>query len=170
MTQLTTENRPQAGRPPKFKEDRRPITVTLPERILRQLDFVDGDRARAIVKCVEAASGGLATRGPRVELVEVAPGQALIVVNSARSLSQIPWLRMVEVAPGRFVLVVPSGTPVETLEVAVMDLLENLGVEEEEERLLLSDLRRMIGQQRRCSAFSKGELVFVAVAPKDTRR
>ena len=46
----------RTGRPAKFAEPSRPVTVTLPERILDLLAAVDSDRAQAIVKAVEAIS------------------------------------------------------------------------------------------------------------------
>ena len=46
----------RTGRPAKFAEPSRPVTVTLPERILDLLAAVDSDRAQAIVKTVEAIS------------------------------------------------------------------------------------------------------------------
>ena len=36
------------GRPAKFAEPSRPVTVTLPERVLQLLAAVDADRAKAI--------------------------------------------------------------------------------------------------------------------------
>ena len=160
-----TENRNAGGRPPKFAEARRPITVTLPERILRKLQSVNRDRSRAIVKCAEAVTGEGEHPLKPVELVEVAPGKALIVVGPSRSLAQIEWLRLVEIAPARYLLVLPSGTPVEVLEVAISDLLENLG-QDGGERVLLAGLQDILTLQRRGRTITKAELVFVDVPSK----
>ena len=115
----STPKKRAGGRPPKFREARRPITVTLPDRILQKLHSVNPNRCRAIVKCVEAVTGEGNRPLKPVELVEVAPGKALIVVRPNRSLAKIEWLRLVEVAPARYLLVLPSGTGVEALEVAI---------------------------------------------------
>lgn len=160
----TQIGRGAGGRPPKFKEVRRPITVTLPDRILQSLERVNADRARAIVKCVEVATlGEQGDRSP-VELIEVLPGKALIVVNSDRILNRIEWLRLVEIAPARYLLVLPSGMPIERLEVELRDLLENLEPDETGEHRLLEMLQKMLVQQRRQKTVSKGELLFVDVA------
>lgn len=151
------------GRPPKFKEVRRPITVTLPERILKALERVSPDRAKALVKCVEATLGTEANKKGAVELIEVLPGKALIVVNSNQSLSRIDWLRLVEIAPARYLLVFPPGMPIERLEVELQDLVENLTPAEPEERLLLERLQKMLTQQRRQKNLSKGELLLVDI-------
>ena len=73
--------KPAGGRPPKFREARRPVTVTLPERVLKTLEAVNPDRALAIVKCVDAVAGKGEHAAKPVELVEVLPGKALIVVG-----------------------------------------------------------------------------------------
>ena len=44
----------RGGRPAKFAEPSRPITVTLPERVLNLLAAVDPDRAKAITRLVDA--------------------------------------------------------------------------------------------------------------------
>lgn len=152
------------GRPPKFKEFRRPITVTLPDRILKALERVSPDRARALVKCVETAIGTGNGGNKPVELAEVLPGKALIVVNSNRSLSQIEWLRLVEIAPARYLLVLPPGMPIERLEVEMRDLRESLEAGDKEEHLLLEQLQKLLVQQRRQKTLSKGELLLVDMA------
>ena len=158
-----TTGKAAGGRPPKFMEVRRPITVTLPERILSALERVSPDRARALVKCVEATIGtGDSEREP-VELIEVLPGKALIVVNSNRFLNQIEWLRLVEIAPARYLLVLPPGMPIERLEVELQDLHESLDLAEETERHLIDRLQKMLTQQRRKKDIPKGELMLVDV-------
>jgi hypothetical protein len=137
--------------------------VTLPDRVLGKLQSIHPDRARAIVKCVEAVTGNGEHASKAVELVEVMPGKALIVVGPSRSLAQIQWLRLVEIAPARYLLVLPSGTPVESLEVATQDILDNLGPDEGEERQILSELRALLSDQRRLKTVSKAELVFIDV-------
>jgi hypothetical protein len=148
------------GRPPKYKEPRRPVTVTLPERILRDLAFVNPDRSRAIVKCVESAMGKNGRPAKPVELIELTPGKALIVVGSCPVLKQIDWLRLIEIAPFRHLLVMPTGTAVEVLEVAINDLIQNLNSASPELRLLM-ELRDVIGSQRRGRTLSTAELLFV---------
>lgn len=152
------------GRPPKFKEVCRPITVTLPERILNELERVGPDRALALVKCVEATIGASDGEKRPVELIEVLPGKALIVVNSNRSLSRIEWLRLVEIAPARYLLVLPPGMPIERLEVEMRDLMESLDSGDTEEHLILEELQKMLIQQRRQKTLSKGELLLVDMA------
>lgn len=150
------------GRPPKFSGTSRPVTVTLPDRTLQKLESVSDDRAKAIVKCVDAVVGADDIRKP-VELIEVAPGKAIIIVGSSKALKKIDWLRLVEIAPARYLLSIPSGATAETLEVTVRDLLENAGEVSPQERALLEDLCELLGHHRRRAAVSKGEMFFVDV-------
>jgi len=160
----TQKDKAAGGRPPKFQETCRPITVTLPERILKSLERVSPDRALALVKCIESVIGQKNEVKTLVELVEVLPGKALIVVHSDRSLSQIEWLRMVEIAPARYLLVLPPGMPIERLEVEMRDLMERLNEGDQEELLLLEQLQKLLIHQRRQKTLSKGELLLVDMA------
>ena len=157
------------GRPPKYAEPRRPITVTLPERILKGLAAVDPDRSRAIVKCVEAAErqGGRPVKP--VELIELTPGKALIVVGPCASLRRISWLRLVELVPFRFLLVLPPGTAVEVLEVALQDLLMN-ETPDSPDGIRLKELLGVIRSQRRGRTLSTAELLFVNVPRNGVRK
>ncbi len=148
------------GRPPKFDEPRRPVTVTLPKRTLSALAAVDTDRARAIVKLVDAALSGKRSGKP-VEVVEVAPGAAVILVAPSRCLRRIPWLKLAEVTPGRHLLTIVPGTAIESLEVAMLDILERLAPDEDYERKILEELRQLIGASRRGHTIRKFEMLYV---------
>jgi hypothetical protein len=151
------------GRPRKFHEESRPVTVTLPERTLRLLAGVDKDRARAIAKAADA----LVTRAwpdrKRVELVKVDADTALIIVGPSSSLKKIPWLRLIEIAPTRYLLSIPVGTATEKLELAIGDLVEDLPEHAEDERRLLDELRKQISHLRRQNRMSKSEIILVDV-------
>jgi len=149
------------GRPPKFDEPRRPVTLTLPERTLEHLAAVDDDRATAIVKVVDATLQRSANGRNAVDVVEVAPGAAVILVGPSRSLRRIPWLKLAELSPGRHLLTVVSGTPIESLEIAILDLLDGLPKTERYERRILAELRELIGSARRQHDVSKFEMLYV---------
>jgi hypothetical protein len=153
-----TKKEIKGGRPAKFQEPSRPITVTLPERVLGSLAKVDADRARAIVKATEAL---MQKDKKPVELVEVAQGLAVIVVDRNQYLHRIPWLRLVEIAPARFLLCIPPGTPVDSLEIAIMDLLESCPEEDKEDRRSLSQLLEVVRNQRLKQSIFKTEILLV---------
>lgn len=154
--------RSASGRPPKFSGPRRPVTITLPERTLRSLASIDPDRARAIVKATDAALAGRPESDPQVEVVEVGPRTSLIVVGHSRYLQRIPGLGLAELAPGRFILTVPSGTPVDSLEIMLSDLLEEVPVQDAADRATLDGLRHILRRFRRSQAVSKVEILLLA--------
>jgi hypothetical protein len=149
------------GRPPKFDEPRRPVTMTLPERTLRRLAAIDDDRASAVVRLVDSTVPVKRERRNPVEVVEVAPGAAIIVVAPSRFLRRIPWLKLAEVTPGRHLLTIVPGTPIESLEVAILDILEGLPPDEIYERSILEELRKLLGASRRDREVRKFEMLYV---------
>ena len=165
MTAPTTPSRPapKGGRPAKFAEPRRQVTMTLPVRILDRLAEIDEDRARAVVKAVEAAvavPGGTSLSGTVGEL-RVAPGEALLVVAGNRLLRRIPWLTLIETSPGRNVLALRDGVPIEKLEVALEDLLDSEPDASPAERAVLRELLERIRTPRRNRAVRTVQIVVV---------
>ncbi len=133
--------------------------MTLPEGTLARLASIDPDRARAIVKLTEAAMPLDAKRQNQVDLVEVSPGLAIIIIGPSQLLQKIKWLRLVEVAPMRFLLSIPLGTSIDTLELSILELLEE--ITQDGEHSLLTQLRDLIRRLRRGGRLSKAELLFV---------
>lgn len=158
-----TEKSGPGGRPPKFKEPSGPVTVTLPVRTLKLLQSIDDDRARAIVKAVDAVTGRTRAKFPHAEVIEMAPGTGIVVTSPSRSLRSILWLKMIEVAPTRYLLAIEPGTPIEKLEVALLDLIEDAEHSAPEELPMLETLREKIGQLRRGKKLTMAEILFVAV-------
>jgi hypothetical protein len=161
MADDTKGAKARGGRPPKFSEPRRPVTVTLPERTLRRLKEVDRDRAHAIVRLADHECRPRETSTAEVEVVEIAPGSGIILIGPMRSLARIDLLRLVEVTPRRFLLTVPSGTAIESLEMALLDVMESLPAKDEAERPGLEKLRRIISQQRKKKTVSKREFLLI---------
>ncbi len=159
---MNTNKKPSfAGRPPKFLEERRPVTVTLPVRVLNTLKEIDSDRARAIVKLVDEAGKALSNR-PSVEIVEMARNSALIVVKDSKVLRSIEGLRLIEIAPTRFLITLKPNFNVESLEIQIQDKIEEK-IGDLEERKFLKDLLLQIRNQRRRKTFSKEEFLIISL-------
>jgi len=161
MKTNTSQNKSAGGRPRKFKEASKPITITLPLRTLDQLDAIGPDRARAIAKLADSACGTGPGAGRQVDTVEVFSGKSLILVGPSRYLKQIKFLHLAEITPTRFLLAIPSGTALESLELAIADLLENIGEDEPSERKLLTELLHVLKTLRRNNRYFKAEMIFV---------
>lgn len=159
---MNEKNKRITGRPTKFKEPSRPVTLTLPERTLQKLQSIHPDKAQAIVKVVNAATSNKDSLTNTVQTIEVTPGQSLIVVGPSRALRKIPWLRLVEIAPSRYLLSIPSGTAIEALELAIVDLINETPKKDEYEYNLLEELKETMGSVRKGNRISKAEILFVA--------
>jgi hypothetical protein len=102
-----------------------------------------------------------ARQGRPVKLVEVMPGLGIIVVGPSRYLQKIKWVRLVEVAPTRFLMTIPSGTPVDSLEIAILDLLQSLDSNDKWEHTMLEQLRDLMRTLRVEGRLSKAELLLI---------
>ncbi len=67
----------KGGRPPKFAESSRPITLTLPESTLRDLQHIDPDRGHAIVKLTRRALHSAGVPKPLVEISKISADTGL---------------------------------------------------------------------------------------------
>lgn len=154
----------RGGRPAKFAEPSRPVTVTLPERVLRMLAAVDPDRAKAITRLAGAQLSVAGACLPPVATVEIAEGKAIILVGHSAQLKRLPWLRLIEVAPGRHLISIQSGTSIESMEVALHDLLDDLPEDKTLDREILETLMRIVRASRRTNATTKEEILFVSTS------
>lgn len=154
------------GRPPKFDEPSRPITVTLPESTLDGLLRVDPDRGQAIVKLTRHALGQGRETVPQVEIVKMAANTGLIIVGPSVALRRIPFLHLVEVAPTRFLLALDPGNDFRSLEIAIHDVLDEVAEDDVQERQLLRELLSHIKDLRRSDRVSVAEILFVRLDGK----
>ena len=148
------------GRPPKFNEPSRPVTVTLPESTLEKLKQLDRDRARAIVKAVNGYPGGNAPL-PGVEIAPAAQCSSLLIVPANVSLRRLPWLKLLEVVPGRFLIAVAPGTPIERIEIGLNDLIDDAPGQFPEELDMLLSLRDAVNNLRRGKQLQKNEILVI---------
>ena len=152
----------RGGRPAKFAEPSRPVTVTLPERVLRLLATVDSDRAKAITKLADFSSSLDGKPRQSVTTVQIARNRAILLVSHSEQLKRLPWLRLIEVAPARHLISIRTGTSIESMELAMRDLLEDLPKEKSIERGMLEALVKIIRESRRTKTTWKEEILFIA--------
>lgn len=151
------------GRPRKFSEASRPVTVTLPARILKMLAAVDHARARAIARVTELALRDHQPPRSAVEVARVAPGIGMLVVPPSAALRAIPFVQLVEVAPSRYLITIPTGTPTSEIELALQDKLEELAEGNAREREIVAELLTQLRRYRKSAAVSKAEVLFVGL-------
>jgi|688.fasta_scaffold244953_2 hypothetical protein len=147
------------GRPPKFNEPSRPVTLTLPESTLKQLESIDSDRAQAIVKLTHTAFPEPNQSQP-VEIVNVDRQSGLLIVGSNATLKAIPFLKLIEVALGRFLIAIDQGHDFRSLELALRDLIEEAQVPPQDLPTIES-LLETIRTVRRTEQASPATILFV---------
>ncbi|CAN5827383.1 hypothetical protein BH11VER1_BH11VER1_04060 [soil metagenome] len=160
-TTPTREKKNSGGRPPKFEEPSRPVTVTLPESTLEGLRQIDPDRGQAIVKLTQSLLSEGRSAPPLVEVVKMASKTGLLVVGPSEALRRIPFLRLVEVAPARFLIALESGNDFRTLEIAIQDVLEDIPESNLREHKLMLLLLENIRRLRKSDRVSMAEILLV---------
>ena len=155
-------DRRPGGRPRKYAEPSQPVTVTLPQSTLRQLEHVDTDRGRAIVKLARQASRGTDAE-PVVELVDIGGGTGLVLIGSAPILNRIRFLQLAEVGPGRHLIALSPGHGIHELEVALTDLLHD-GAARNTDRDLITRLLELLRNFRKSDGVSTAEILLLRLA------
>lgn len=160
----------RVGRPAKFQEPRRAVTITLPQSTLNQLQRLDDDRSLAIVRMVDTAQSKRPNRQP-VEIVPVGPRQGLIITIFGSGYSKIPFVRLVEVEPGRNLIALDPGRSIADLELAVADLLAEGEDLTPQDQTLMGSLLKILSQLRKADQISKAEILLVKLgSPKQAER
>lgn len=159
-TSKTTKSS-RGGRPRKFSEPSRPITVTLPDRTLRQLTQINSDRAKAIAKAVSLAVAELDTTSSAAEIIKTGSGVGLVMVGPSRYLKDVSGLRMVEIMPNRHLLTIASGTSPASVEVELLDIIERVPQHDFGEIGLLTKLAGILRSTRQSSRIKKEEVLLV---------
>ena len=154
-----TEKKKAGGRPPKFAEPSRPVTLTLPESTLSELQEISSDRSRAIVELTKKARGDGKNARALVEIVEMAKNTGLVIIGPSKTLRKMQFLRLVEVAPTRYLLAFERGCNYHNLEIAITDALEDES--EERERELLKQLLHHMKGLRKSQRVSMAEILVV---------
>jgi hypothetical protein len=152
------------GRPPKFGRPARLLAVTLPDDVVSWLQDINPDPAWAIVSLFEQQhrrSPPRETSHPDVQLVEIGPRRALIVVPQSAFVA-LPGVSVVPLGAGRAFLALEPGKGIAELELAVVDRLEEAGLDESEARILTS-LRRHLRDWRQDKALNFGARSIIVV-------
>ena len=97
-----------------------------------------------------------------VATVKIGEGKAIILVGNSEQLRRLPWLRLIEVAPARHLISIRSGTSIESMEVAMQDLLDDLPKANSIDREILETLIHIIRASRRKQTTLKEEILFIA--------
>lgn len=136
---------PRRGRPRKFSQPSRPVTLTLPESVIESLGEVDRDISRAIVRLAQSDEA----REPRppAELVQFGR-RAVIVVTPTRTLEKRTGVVLVPLSDGRALISFDGSMTPAGLELTIQDALDEHDLPADDSRVfesirdLLRDVRR----------------------------
>ena len=81
------------------------------------------------------------------------------------ALRRIPFLHLVEVAPMRYLLALEPGHDFRALELALTDVMADLGDEDNRERHLIGQLFAKIREVRRSASGKAAEILLVSKKP-----
>lgn len=113
---------PRRGRPRKFTGPARPVTVTLPEPVLRALASIDVDIGRAIVRLAQPAVG----KAPHAPAELATFGRhSVIVVNPSRTLERRTGIELLHLPDGRALISFDQTRTIPALELLIKDALED---------------------------------------------
>jgi hypothetical protein len=136
---------PRRGRPRKFGQPSRAVTLTLPEGIIKALEGVDRDLSRAIVR---VAQPEMAKRPhPAAELASFGRF-AVIVVTPTKTLEKRTGVLLVPLSDGRALIAFDESMTAARLELKIQDELDDHDLPEDDARVfegirdLLKDARR----------------------------
>ena len=136
------------GRPRKFTERSRAVTLTLPETVISALADVDHDLSRAVVRVAQTELAK--RRYPSVELATFGR-RAVIVVNPTRTLEQRTGVLLVPMPDGRALISFDESMTPARLELLIQDELDDPDLSAEDAEIFAS-IREML----RGARLSKG--------------
>ena len=137
--------RRRRGRPRKFDEPSRVVSLTLPESVIGSLSRVHEDLGHAVAGLIQAGTSP-AAREP-AELVTFG-SRAVISVRPSRVLEQHLGVSLVPLPDGRALIALDEPRSVADLELRIHDLLEE-GAGSEDDRATLEGLRTILRDARR---------------------
>lgn len=117
---------PKRGRPRKFLEPTRAVTLTLPLSVLARLEAIDADPSRAVVRLAHTRSQH-SERAPAAEVTTFGR-RAVIVVNPSRRLEKQTGVFLVPIADGRALMAFDQSLTPARLELALEDALQEAGL------------------------------------------
>ena len=136
---------PRRGRPRKFAQPSRAVTLTLPETVIEALESIDRDLSRAIVRIVQAEATKHAH--PAAELVTFGR-RAVIVVNPTRTLEQRTGVVLIPCSDGRALISFDGSMTPARLELLIQDALDEHDLPEDDGRVFES-IRDVLKETRR---------------------
>ncbi len=137
--------KPRRGRPRKFAEPSRAVTLTLPESVIHALEAIDHDLSRAVVRL--ALPGVAQQPHPPAEVVPFGQ-RAVIVVIPTKTLEQRTGVVLVPTPDGRALISFDDTMTAARLELLIQDALDEHDLPDEDARVF-EGIRDALRETRR---------------------
>lgn len=169
-TSLSAALRRPRGRPKKFDEPTRVVSMTLPESAIDRLSQTHGDLGRAVVSLIDRKTS---TRvRPAAELV-VFGNHAVISVRPSPSLEQRTGVQLVPLPDGRALLSFDTPKTIADLELSISDALDDPALSTDD-RAVFDSLRGILREARQATdvALLRRSIIVLEGArrPRRTRK
>lgn len=123
--------------------------------------MVDTDRAKGIVKCVENTLA--AKRKNSVNVLKISDKEGVLTVGPCNILNNIPQIKLIEISPLHYIISKPVGTPVEMIEIALIDLIEKISDDQYEEKETLMNIRNYLKRHRETNSLQTREILLLNI-------
>lgn len=154
------------GRPRKFAQPSRPLTLTLPDRVIDALGAIDADIGRAIVRLAQP----VLRRRPHPPAELAAFGRhAVIVVNPTRTLEQRTGVELLHLPDGRALIAFDEANSIADLELHIADALEDPRLPDAD-RTIFSAIGSILRGARRSTDVALLQRTVIVLETKKTRR
>lgn len=149
------------GRPQKFGRPSQVVTLTLPEDVLARLRAVDTDLGRAIVTLVER-KGSTPSRALRSAELTAYGNHAVIIVNPAKALKQLPGVQLVPIGNGRALISLQNPNSIPQFEIDLRDSVDATHINKDERETLkaIADILRHARRSRGVSLTERSIIVL----------
>lgn len=144
MASLLVEHTPRRGRPRKFAQPSRAVTLTLPEHVLAALGGINRDLSRAVVRLAEA---GPPVPQQAAELMAFGR-RSVIVVTPTKTLEQRTGVVLVPVGDGRALICFDGSMTPARLELVIQDALDERDLPDDDCRVFQA-IRDVLREARR---------------------
>ncbi len=124
--------------------------------------MVDADRAKGIVKCVENTLAE--NKNGNVNVLKISDKEGILTVGPCNILNTIPHLKLIEISPLHYMISKPAGTPIEMIEIALIDMIEKISPEQHEEKDMLMKIRNYIKTHRENDSLQTREIILLNIA------
>jgi hypothetical protein len=159
---------PRRGRPRKFTEPSRAVTLTLPEHVIAALSDIDHDLSRAVVRLAQPQVAR--QPHPPAELATFGRN-AVIVVNPTRTLEDRTGALLIPLSDGRALISFDEPITIARLELSIRDVLEDPKLTEEDKRIFTS-IADILKAARRSRTVTLGQrnIIVLESSPGERRR